>query len=166
MKRHSLTILAATGLILLATGVVEAQRGRGASTGMGHEVIKPEIVTVSGTLERIETGPCQRTTGHAFIGTHLYLRADTGRLLNIHLGAAYAVESFVDKLETGRTIEVEGFRTEKLEQDHYVAKTVTADGRTMKLRDDDLRPVWAGGARDFREDRRSRRFSGRRGDRW
>ena len=146
------TLLA--GLLLLTAFPANAQKGQGDLTGMGREVEQPPVETVTGELLRIETGPCENTTGHAYIGTHLFI--ETGEYdepLNVHLGAANAVSSYVENLEAGKTLEVEVFRTEQMEAHHYIAKSFTANSHTVQLRDDYLRPFWAGDRR-FRDDRR------------
>lgn len=162
MKTQIKTLAVLAGLLMLLTYSANAQRGQGDLTGMGMESDKPQLIMISGELDHIKTGPCENTTGHAYIGTHLFLQTgDSETLMNIHLGAAYAVESYVDKLSIGQKVEVLGFRTEKMEEGHFIAKEITANGHTYVLRDEDLRPFWAG---DQRMGNRSR-FDRRRG-RW
>jgi len=139
------------------------QKGIGTLTGMGHETDKPSIEKFIGELVEIKTGPCENTTGHAYIGTHLYVKSAVNEnLLNIHLGAAYAVEALISRIEVGQKIEVLGFRTEQMQTDHYIAKEVTSNGYTIQLRDDNLRPFWAG----ERISQSNRQYVSRRRDRW
>jgi hypothetical protein len=162
MKTQIKTLVVLTGLILLMVYSVNAQRGQGDLTGIGMELEKPQLVLISGKLDHIKTGPCENTTGHAYIGTHLFLQTGNGdALYNIHLGATYALESYVDKLSIGQNVEVLGFRTEQMEDGHYIAKEITTNGHTFVFRDEELRPFWAG---DRRTVNRSR-FDRRRG-RW
>lgn len=146
--------------LILYTPVL-AQKGTGDSIGVSRALLKPQIELIEGTLDSMKTGPCENTTGDAYIGTHLFLTTDNNKLLNIHLGAAYAVESIVDDLETGQTITVHGFRTEQMKSDNYVAKNITVNAHIYQLRDEGLRPFWA---RD-QNLRRNNRFS-RCGQRW
>ncbi len=169
MSRHMTTVLFTMSLALLMAAPAYAQKGRGDEEGMGRRAEKPPIEHIHGTLERMETGPCPYTTGRAYIGTHLFVRTGDDQLLNVHLGSAEAVKAFVDKLEAGQEVEIEGFQTDKLEADHYIAQSVTAGEQSLQLRDENLRPFWAGD-RDRRRERRERRSGEpdrdrRRGDR-
>lgn len=156
----TLTIIA--GLLFVGATAVDAQKGQGNLTGMGQELVKPMIVELSGELVDIKTGPCEHTTGHAIIGTHLFIRdAATDRVVNIHMGAAYAVEEFVNDLTIGHRVNVRGFPTELLDIDNYIAVDLESDGSNLTLRDDNLRPVWAGRSNGFFQNKN--RFNGRRG---
>ncbi len=161
MSTRLTTILFTTSLALLIAAPAYAQKGRGDDVGMGRWTEKPSIEHIHGTLDRIETGPCPDTTGRAYIGTHLFVRTEDGRELNIHLGPADQVKAFAEELETGQKIEIEGFQTPKLEANHYIAKSVTAGEQSLQLRDDNLRPFWAGD-RDRRRERDQERDMDRR----
>lgn len=150
-KYSAQLILLAAGLLILSVATADAQRGRGNPTGMGQELVKPDIVEISGELVEIKTGPCEQTTGHAIIGTHLFIRENTdGTLLNIHLGDATAVESNVAALVIGNQVNVRVFRTDLLDANHYIAMELESDGKSMMLRTSDFRPVWAGSNRGRR----------------
>ncbi len=151
------TLLAFTGLILWIALPVSAQRGLGNQTGLAREWVKPDIETVRGELDHIKTGPCENTTGHAYIGTHLFLKAGDGdQLFNVHLGPADAVESYVNNLEIGQPVEARVFQTESMGAGEYIAQEVTANGHTLQLRDENLRPFWAGSGNFGRNNRRGR----------
>ncbi len=156
----STTIIALT---LLVAGATYGQRGRGETEGLARQGVQPDMVRIEGTLDRIETGPCPRTTGRAYVGTHLFIEKEDGRMINLHVGSADAVKPFVDKLETGRPIEVTAFRTDLLEEDHYVAKEITFGEETLEVRADDLSPFWSRQRGDRRQQRELR--PGGRGDR-
>jgi hypothetical protein len=51
----------------------------------------------------------------------------------------------VDRLAVGDEVVVQAFRTDALKPDHYIATAVTVDGQVVALRDESLRPNWAGG---------------------
>lgn len=124
-----------------------AQRGAGESTGVARQATSPELTEVTGTIREVKDAPCESTTGGATRGTHLLLATEDGRVLNIHLGPSAFVGFAVDQLNTGKSIVASVFRTEKLPAENFVAKSLTVEGRTITLRDDTLRPVWAGGRR-------------------
>lgn len=151
-----------TGMMLMLNLSVFAQKGVGDSNGVARSGIQPAIVVLQGSLDHIKTGPCEHTTGHAIIGTHLFINTDeSDQVVNIHLGAAYAVEAFVNELESGQTVRFQAFRTEKMEPLEFIAKEVTANEQTLQLRDENLRPVWA----DDQNSTRKRHY-GRHGYRW
>lgn len=145
MCSNSKVLILAVGITLCCFWSALAQKGAGNFTGMGQEPEKPSVITITGELVEIKTGPCENTTGHAYIGTHLYVKStDYGNLLNIHLGAAYALEVFIARLSAGDRVEMQVFRTELLKPDNYIATQISANEYTVVLRDENLRPFWAG----------------------
>ena len=122
-----------------------AQRGVGDETGVARRAEKPETVSLTGTITEVQSGPCKMTTGRATIGTHLLLSDSQEKTLNIHLGPQPAVAHIAEQLKVGEKVTVEGFRTEKMSDGHFVAKSLSLGDETMELRDDNLRPLWAGG---------------------
>jgi hypothetical protein len=144
--RHKLTLLL-VGTLFSGTvvPVAHAQRGVGAPMGVARQPDQPKTVTLVGTVAKVETGPCENSTGRALAGTHFLLKIRKGQTLNIHLGPANVVAFVADDLTKGMKITVEAFRTKKMKKGHYVAKSLVFDDRTVKLRDDTLQPVWAGG---------------------
>ena len=124
--------------------VTLAQRGMGDAIGVVRQGIKPEIVTLQGKVVRTITGPCEKTTGPSDMGTHFILKVEQGQEQNIHLGPAHLVQGVTDLLAHGSTVSVCGFRTDKMPQGHYNAVTVMLGNKTIRLRGENLRPVWAG----------------------
>lgn len=122
-----------------------AQKGIGGLSGVASQAIKPEVVSLSGKIVEVKTGPCESTTGWSLIGTHIILEAAPKEQFNIHLGPAAAVADTVAKLAVGQPLAVRAFRTEKMKENHYVAQSLTFGKTTVDLRDAGLRPVWAGG---------------------
>ena len=151
--------LAALGLAF-ATSPVIAQRGMGEQVGVARMPEKPEIVTLSGKLTAINVGPCEQTTGHARVGVHLVVEpaapssegATKAESFNIHVGPAAVVQEMLTKFPIGTQLTIAAFRTDKMPTNHYVAQSLKSDTATVTLRDESLRPVWAGtrGASDGR----------------
>ena len=127
------------------TSAAYAQKGVGDPTGVARQAIRPEIVTLTGKLMEIKTGACESGTGRSPVGTHVLLRTPSGDQLNVHLGPAAVVAETVAKFSARQKLTIRAFRTEKLEENHYVATSVTFGKTTVRLRDDTLQPVWAGG---------------------
>jgi hypothetical protein len=157
MFRWLSTLAVPVVLLGLATSVAQAQRGTGQLSGVARQAWEIDTVTLWGTVVEVQSGPCESTTGRSPIGTHFFLKTGEGKTLNIHLGPAVQVEPVVRALPVGERVQVQAFRTERMEADHYVAQRVTAGDHTMRLRDDNLRPLWAG-ARGMPARRRGARF--------
>jgi hypothetical protein len=134
-------------VLALATSLAHAQRGVGQMSGVARQLNQPEIVTLSGIVTEVHSGPCEKTTGRSPIGAHFLLKTRKGQTLNVHLGPTNQVESIAKDLEIGKRIQVQAFRTEQMEADHYVAQSLVDGDRTVQLRDENLRPFWAGGGR-------------------
>ncbi|MBN1912234.1 MAG: hypothetical protein JW818_21115 [Pirellulales bacterium] len=121
-----------------------AQRGMGDPIGMAQRQVLPKLVSLSGKLAAIQTQPCKGGTGFGVVGTHIVLKTDEGKELMVDLGWAKAVEPIVKQLSVGKKINVIAFRTDKMPKGRYVAKSLSFDEKTEKLRDENLRPFWAG----------------------
>jgi hypothetical protein len=144
--RHKLALMMAATLLLgVVLPVAHAQRGVGDEVGVARQAVKPEIVTLVGTVTKVETGPCENSTGRSPLGTHFLMENAKGKMLNIHLGPFAMVEFVAGDLAEDMEITVEAFRTEKMKERHYVAKSLSYGDRTVTVRDETLRPVWAGG---------------------
>ncbi len=46
----------------------------GQSRGVARQAVKPDVVSFSGKLVEITTGPCESTTGRSAVRTHLILK--------------------------------------------------------------------------------------------
>jgi hypothetical protein len=144
------TTVTSTAILVLLCGMVappaHGQKGMGEQTGVGRKAAKPGVISFSGKGLATETGPCEKTTGRADVGSHFLLKTPKGKKLNVHLGPAAAVDYIVDQLTVGKKVTVHAFRTAKMPDNHYVAQSLTLDGTTIRLRDEGLRPFWAGGS--------------------
>ena len=144
MRKLATLVVIAAFLVGWTSATAYAQKGVGDRTGVARQSVRPEIVTLSGKLVEIDTGPCEMTTGPSTIGTHVILKTKGGKL-NVHLGPAAAVADTVKQLPVGQQVTVAAFRTEKMKANHYVARSLTFGKTTVELRDQTLRPVWAAG---------------------
>ncbi|MCF7669882.1 MAG: hypothetical protein K9N48_08930 [Verrucomicrobia bacterium] len=136
-------IVMAVGLVLSSI-CVNAQRGMGDNEGVVRQNLAASLTEVTGKVLEIKTGPCENTTGRALEGTHLIVLSD-GKELNIHLGPAKVMENVVDQLNVNTTVKFRVFRTEKMEENAYIARSFVYDDTIVILRDENLRPVWANG---------------------
>lgn len=132
-------------MILVSTlsGAALAQRGTGERQGIARQADKPAVQSIVGTIREVKTGPCEHTTGKSPVGTHLIL-VGKDRTYNLHLGPAALVEDVIALARVGEPVEATGFRTGRLADDHFVAVMVKLGGEEIRLRNDALRPRWAG----------------------
>jgi len=144
--RNAVTLaVAAIALLGVAAPMAHAQKGVGDPKGVASQPVKPKVVSLSGKIIEVKTGPCESTTGRSLTGTHVILETAEKEQLNVDLGPAEAVADTVAKLSVGQELAVKAFRTEKMKEKHYVAQSLTFGKTTVELRDAGLRPVWAGG---------------------
>jgi len=138
-------VLVTASIVLIWSTVTTGQRGMGDSKGVAQQRLKPSLVRISGKLEEIKTHPCESTTGEAELGTHLILKDKHGQELNIHLGPAPVLSEVVKQLTVGKSLDLIGFRTDKMPSNHYAATTLILANRLIQLRGSDLRPYWSRG---------------------
>ena len=141
MSRHGWVLVSAA--TLLVSGMCLAQRGMGDRQGVVRQGVAAQVMRLRGEVTGVKTAPCENIAG-GDIGTHFLLKTDAGEEYNIHLGPAEVVKDVAAVLTTGREVAVRVIRTEKMPQGHAVAVTIRLDGRLLRLRDEELRPVWAG----------------------
>jgi hypothetical protein len=141
-----LGILAACAGLALSGLPASAQKGMGEATGVARQADKPAVQSFAGTVENIEIAPCKRTTGRFVEGVHVKVQMPD-RIVDVHLGPSAALEDLLDQITTTNPVSFEGFRTDQMPENTYVAKTFTLAGTTYELRDDALRPKWAIGGR-------------------
>lgn len=134
------------GLAVLITAIPSAwaQRGMGDNEGVVRQALETQRVTIKGTVKEIITEKCKKTTGQFPVGTHLLLKTGEEVQYNVHLGPAVLVKNLVGPFEAGKSVTVRAFRTKKMPEGEFVAIELTFDGKKVRLRNENLRPVWAG----------------------
>lgn len=125
------------------------QRGMGDNEGVVRQAVETKRMTVEGTVKEIIIEKCENTTGPFGVGMHLLLTTGEEKQYNVHLGPAVLIKDMVEPLKAGQSVTVQAFRTEKMPTEHFVAIVLTFDGKTIRLRDENLRPTWAGGQGQF-----------------
>lgn len=146
MGRKLFLCLLAMKVLFCLAPVTWGQRGMGDTSGVVRQGLKLETVTLKGKVVHVDTGPCAKGTGRSVVGTHFILRSEQDLEQNIHLGPAQWAQQVTDQLTEGKIVTVCAFRTQKMPPGHYNAVSVTIDDKTMHLRHQNLRPVWAGQA--------------------
>lgn len=143
-KRGLATLLGAA--ILLACAVPSAYcQATGPGMGMGRHgrMYNPATVTtVSGTVEKVHI----MHRGGGWGGTHLDLKTASGTF-DVHVGPSRYVESQGFKFAKGDQIQVTGSKVTLREHEAIIAREISMGGKTLKLRNDQGIPEWAGGRR-------------------
>jgi hypothetical protein len=136
--------------VLMTTGTATwGQRGVGDNEGLVRQAIETQRTAIEGTVKEIIIETCENTTGPFGIGMHLLLTTGEKNQYNVHLGPAVLIKDLVKPLEVGQSVTVQAFRTQKMPAGDLVAITLQFDGKTVRLRDENLRPTWAGGQGQF-----------------
>ncbi len=143
MKSYLLPVLVAT-LIGLGADPAMGQRGRGEDIGLARQGVNPPIETVTGTIDDLLIQPCAMTTGRSIVGAHVIIATEDRGELNVHLGPATELTDLINDLQKGDAITAAVFRTANLPDGQAIATEVAVDGASYLLRDETLRPVWAG----------------------
>lgn len=126
---------------------VYAQRGQGEQVGIARQGLHPQMETIDGRVESINHVRNPNAPGRGMGGVHLVLETEQGRRMEVHLGPAWALGNITDRLSPGDQVRATVFQTPKLAPDQYIASSLEFDGQTYQLRDQNLRPFWAGRGR-------------------
>ncbi len=145
--KSMLSVLTALLVVVSAATVFAAPgKGGGGSGGWGmggsyQRMYNPATVeTVTGTVESVEK--VTPMTGMRY-GIHLMLT--TGKeTIPVHLGPGWFIERLDTKIVKGDTVEVKGSRVMVAGKPAIIAAEVKKGGETLKLRDENGVPVWAG----------------------
>jgi hypothetical protein len=134
-------------LVLLgvcASTMVFAQRGGQGGGGPQGRLYDPKTIdTVSGEILGLDTFPGRQ----GMAGVHANLKTDKGETVAVHLGPAWYLDKQSVTLKQGDKVTVRGSRVTFDGKPAIIAAEVTKQGQTLRLRDDNGVPVWAGGRR-------------------
>jgi len=149
MSTKKLIAIVALAALMTMCPVTLGQRGIGDDEGVVRQSIETQRISIEGTVKKIVVEKCENTTGPFAVGMHLLLTTGEEKQYNVHLGPAVLIKDLAGPLEAGQSITVQAFRTEKMPTEHFVAVVLTFNGKTVRLRDENLRPIWAGGQSRF-----------------
>ena len=123
-----------------------AQKGTGDGTGIAGRNVVSVTENIEGTVQEVLHETCPQTTGRYDNGTHILIKPGSGdgQLLNIHLGPTAKLGDIVKNIDAGMNVSLKVFRTKKLPDNQYIAKEITVNNNTYALRDENLKPFWAG----------------------
>lgn len=144
MSTKKLIGLVALAALMTMCPATLGQRGIGDDEGVVRQSIETQRISIEGTVKEIVVEKCENTTGPFGTGMHFLLMTGEEKQYNVHLGPAVLVRDLAGPLEAGQSVTVQAFRTEKMPAEHFVAVVLTFNGKTVRLRDENLRPIWAG----------------------
>lgn len=143
--------MSAAGVFVLAAlmavpALAGPWRGWRGSSGWGaggsyQRLYNPATVeTVAGRVVSIDKITPMKGMSY---GIHVMLKTDK-ETIPVHLGPGWYVERLDSKLEKGDAVEVKGSRITYNGKPAVIAAEVTKGEATLKLRDDNGYPAWAG----------------------
>ena len=144
MSMKKLVVMVALAVLMTTGTATWGQRGVGDNEGVVRQAIETQRTAIEGTVKEIIIETCENTTGPFGIGMHLLLTTGEKKRYNVHLGPAVLIKDLVKPLEAGQSVTVQAYRTQKMPAENFVAITLKFDGKTIRLRDENLRPTWAG----------------------
>jgi hypothetical protein len=132
-------------LALVGPALAQPGPGGGMGRGMGPMLYNPQTVTtVTGQVEKLEDLPSMGGGGgQGMQHRGLLLKTDQGSLV-VHLGPGWYLDEKKFAVKAGDTVSATGSKVTLNNQPALIAREVTANGTTLKLRDDQGLPVWRG----------------------
>lgn len=127
---------------LLLFSVVMLVAASAFAQGMGHRRMfydQSTVTTISGTIQSVDTLTGRRGN---FQMIQLTVK-DTAGTIPVNIGPAFYLEQQNISFQVGDAVEVTGSRMQFNGNDVILAAEVKDGGKTIKLRDDSGRPVWA-----------------------
>lgn len=125
---------------LAAVGVTGAEAQMRGRMAVGYD--KSKEVTVTGTVDAVTPQQGMRGMG----GTHLTLTVGAEKL-DVHVGPTPWLADKKYEFAVGDQLTIIGSRQTINGVDSLIAREIDKNGTKMSLRDENGRPLWAGGMR-------------------
>jgi len=137
-------MLLVIGVIAVTAYAEPGQEGKGNGPGMGNgqqrmydpakvEVVKGQVASIGQISGRRGRGT----------GVVLNLKTET-ETLSVHLGPSWYLDKQDMKIAEGDVIEISGARATRGNKDFFLAAEVKKGDATLKLRNENGVPLWAG----------------------
>jgi hypothetical protein len=141
MKKSVWSLVLISSLVLVCP--VLAQPGPGGGMGMGgsgFRIYNPQTVTtLKGTVEKVE----DVSMGHrGWTVREMFLKT-ANKSIMVFLGPSSYLDQQNLTVKTGDSVEVTGSQVTLENLPTIIAKDITVNGKTWKLRDDQGRPAWS-----------------------
>ena len=130
-------------LALAGPALAQPRPGGGMGRGMGPVLYNPQTVTtVTGQAEKLADLPSLgRGGGKAMQYRGVLLKTDQGSLM-VDLAPGWYLQEKKFVVQAGDTVSATGSKTTLDNQPGLIAREVTVNGTTLKLRDEQGVPVW------------------------
>ena len=141
-------LVIALALTLAGPALAQPQPGGGMGHGMGPVVYNPQTVTsVTGQVEKLAELPSLgRGGGKGMQYRGVLLKTDQGSLM-VDLAPGWFLNEKKFVVQAGDTVSATGSTVTLDNQPGLIAREVTANGTTLKLRDEQGIPLWHGAGR-------------------
>ncbi len=138
-----LVIALAMTLALAGPALAQPRSGGGMGSGMGPACYNPQTVTtVTGQVEKLTDLPSLgRGGGKGMQYRGVLLKTDQGSLM-VDLAPSWYLNDKKVVIQAGNTVSATGSKTTLGNQPGLIAREVTVNGTTLKLRDEKGIPVW------------------------
>jgi hypothetical protein len=138
-----LVIALAMTLALAGPALAQPRPGGGMGSGKGPVFYNPETVTtVTGQVEKLADLPSLgRGGGKGMQHRGVLLKTDQGSLM-VDLAPGWFLSEKKFVVQAGNTVSATGSKTTLGNQPGLIAREVTVNGTTLKLRDEQGIPVW------------------------
>jgi hypothetical protein len=144
-KTMTIWLAVALSLALVCPVLAQPGSGMGMGRGMGPRIYNPQTVTtVKGAVAKMEELPSMGrggARGMRFRG--VALKTDQGDI-TVHLGPAWYQDQKKFTVKVGDTMAATGSKVTLNQQPALLAREVTVNGKTLKLRDEQGIPLWRG----------------------
>jgi hypothetical protein len=138
MKKVEVLLIMVISLALAGPALAQSGTGMGMGGGMGPRLYDPQTVTtVTGQVEKLE----ELSMGQNMAFREVILKTDQGSL-KVHLGPGWYLDEKKFVVKAGDTVSATGSKVTLNNQPALIAREVTVNGATLKLRDDQGLPVW------------------------
>jgi hypothetical protein len=138
-----LVITLAMTLALAGSALAQPRPGGGMGSGMGPACYNPQtVVTVTGQVEKLAELPSLgRGGGKGMHYRGVLLKTDQGSLM-VDLAPGWYLDGKKFVVQAGDTVSATGSKVFLDNQPGLIAREVTVNGTTLKLRDEQGIPVW------------------------
>lgn len=114
--------------------------GQGSGPAQGRFYDPKTVETLTGEVLNLDKIAGVTGTG----GIHANLKTDKGETISVHLGPAWYLDRQAMTIKPGDKVTVRGSRIVFDGKPAIIAAEITKDGQTLRLRDDNGVPAWAG----------------------
>jgi hypothetical protein len=141
MRKIRLAVVAASIMALTLAGSAWAQRGMRSGAGYGRIYNPQTVETVSGQVVSVDT-----LSRGSYRGVHLTVKTDK-ETIAVHLGPSWYLDQQKMAFSPKDSVEITGSRVTFDSKPTIIAAEVKKGGQSLRLRDANGIPLWAGQGR-------------------